>query len=105
VLFIDASHDYQQGSNQNYLGDDDRVEILRTYHQRENIAKYAYLATREEIAANDYNLNIPRYLDTFEQEEQIDLAAVNASIVALRTQLSELEGQMQTYLKELGLDG
>jgi type I restriction enzyme M protein len=103
VLFIDASHDYQQGSNQNYLRDDDRIKVLRTYHERESVAKYAYLATREEIAANDYNLNIPRYVDTFEQEEQIDLAVVNASIMALRAQLGELEGQMQAYLEELGL--
>jgi type I restriction enzyme M protein len=104
VLFIDASHDYRAGTNQNYLRDEDRVKILDAYHQRETATKYAYLATREEIAANDYNLNISRYVDTFEEEQQIDLAAVNAEITVLRTQLGELEGQMQVYLKELGLD-
>jgi type I restriction enzyme M protein len=103
VLFIDASHDYREGSNQNYLRDDDRARIRAAYRQRESSAKYAYLATREEIAANDYNLNIPRYVDTFEQEEQIDLAAVNGEIATLRAQLGALEGQMQAYLDELGL--
>jgi type I restriction enzyme M protein len=105
VLFIDASRDYREGTNQNYLRDEDRAKIRDTYRQRESAAKYAYLATREEIAENDYNLNIPRYVDTFEEEEQIDLAAVNSEIARLRTQLGELEGQMQAYLKELGLDG
>lgn len=103
VLFIDASREYRAGTNQNYLRDDDQTRILATYRQRESVAKYAYLARREEIAENDYNLNIPRYVDTFEQEEQIDLAAVNADIATLRAQLGTLEGQMQAYLKELGL--
>jgi type I restriction enzyme M protein len=103
VLFIDASRDYRAGTNQNYLRDEDRMKILATYRQRESVVKYAYLATREEIAENDYNLNIPRYVDTFEEEEQIDLVAVNGEITALRTQLGELEGQMQKYLEELGL--
>jgi type I restriction enzyme M protein len=104
VLFIDASQDYREGTNQNVLRAEDLQKIMASYRQRETIAKYAYLATRAEIAENDYNLNIPRYVDTFEQEEQIDIAVVNAEIAALRGQLGALEGQMQAYLKELGLE-
>lgn len=103
VLFIDASAEYEQGTNQNRLRDADRAKIAATYRCRETIAKYASLATRAEIAANDYNLNIPRYVDTFEEEAPIDLAAVNAEITALRGQLAALDERMQGYLKELGL--
>lgn len=67
--------------------------------------KYAYLATREEIAENDWNLNIPRYVDTFEPEPPVDMAAVNAEIRQLREQLGAVEARMQGYLRELGLDG
>jgi type I restriction enzyme M protein len=103
VLFIDASAEYAAGTNQNVLRDGDRAKILATYRERATIEKYAYLATRAEIAENDYNLNIPRYVDTFEEEAPVDMAAVNAEISALRGKLGELEGQMQVYLKELGL--
>jgi type I restriction enzyme M protein len=103
VLFIDASADYEQGTNRNRLRDQDRAKILATYQQRASEPKYAYLASRAEIKENDYNLNIPRYVDTFEEEAPVNLAAVNAEIAALRGQLGELEGQMQAYLKELGL--
>ncbi len=65
--------------------------------------KYAYVATRAEIAENDYNLNIPRYVDTFEEEASVDMVAINAEIAALRGKLGELDGQMQVYLRELGL--
>jgi type I restriction enzyme M protein len=104
VLFIDASAEYAAGTNQNVLRDSDRAKILATYRERATIEKYAYLATREEIVENDYNLNIPRYVDTFEEEAPVDMAAVNAEISALRGKLGELEGQMQGYLKELGLE-
>lgn len=105
VLFIDASAAYEQGTNQNRLRDQDRATILATYRRRESVAKYAYLATRAEIAENDYNLNIPRYVDTFEEEAPVDLAAVNAEIAALRGRLGDLDGRMQAYLRELGLNG
>ena len=77
---------------------------MATYQAREFVDKYAYVADRAEIEENDYNLNIPRYVDTFEPEPQVDMAAVNAEIKALRAKLGELEGTMQGYLEELGLD-
>jgi type I restriction enzyme M protein len=104
VLFVDASKDYKEGSNQNFLREQDTARILDAYRRRETVDGYAALATRAEIAANDYNLNIPRYVDTFEEEQQVDLPAVNAEIRALRAQLGDIEARMQDYLRELGLE-
>ena len=104
VLFIDASRDFEQGTNQNRLREQDVEQILATYRARQTVDKYAYLADDTEIADNDFNLNIPRYVDTFEPEPPVDLGAVNAEIAALKTQLADVETRMAEYLKELGLD-
>ena len=104
VLFIDASRDFEQGSTQNVLRDGDRQRVLAAYRQRAFIDKYAYVANRAEIAENDYNLNIPRYVDTFEEEELVDMTAVNAKITDLRVKLGETEAKMAEYLQELGLN-
>jgi len=105
VLFIDASRDYAEDSNQNKLRPADLDRILDTYRARAFVDKYAYLADRDEIAENDYNLNIPRYVDTFEEEEPIDIAEVQREIEGLETQLADVKTRMAQYLKELGLDG
>lgn len=105
VLFIDGGRDYEAGTNQNRLRERDLARIVTTYRARQPIDKYAALATRDDIAANDYNLNIPRYVDTFEAEETIDLGAVQAEINALEGQLADVKTRMAAYLKELGLDG
>ena len=104
VLFIDASRDYEDGKNQNFLRDSDLQRILDTAKARANVDKYAYLATPAEIAENDYNLNIPRYVDTFEEEEEIDLMAVRKERLELKAELARLEEQMAGYLKELGYE-
>ena len=104
VLFIDASRDFEAGKNQNYLRDADLRRILDTAKARANIDKYAYLASPAEIAENDYNLNIPRYVDTFEEEEEIDLMAVRKERLELKAELARLEEQMAGYLKELGYE-
>ena len=102
VLFIDAGREFKAGKNQNLLTTENIQKIVDTYHARDNVDKYAYLATHDEIRENDYNLNIPRYVDTFEEEEEIDLIAVHKEREQLKTQLSELEVEMDKYLKELG---
>ena len=102
VLFIDASREFKSGKNQNNLTEENIAKIIATYHARESVDKYAYLATLQEVKDNDYNLNIPRYVDTFEEEAQIDLVAVRAEREQLKTQLAELEVQMAKYLEELG---
>lgn len=102
VLFIDASREYKSGKNQNILTSDNIQKVLDTYKARENVDKYAYLATFEEIQDNDFNLNIPRYVDTFEEEAEIDLVAVRNERVQLQNELKTLEAEMEGYLKELG---
>ncbi|WP_415717300.1 type I restriction-modification system subunit M [Maridesulfovibrio sp.] len=104
VLFIDASREYQDGKNQNFLRDENIQKILDTAKQRESVDKYAYLASFDEIKENDFNLNIPRYVDTFEEEEEIDLEAVLKERKELKAELAELEVEMEGYLKELGYD-
>lgn len=102
VLFIDASREFQAGKNQNQLSDENIAKVVDTYKQRENLDKYAYLATLEEIQENDFNLNIPRYVDTFEEEEEIDLVAVQAERKEIEAEIAKLNEQMDGYLKELG---
>ena len=102
VLFIDASRGFVAGKNQNRLDDAQVAKIVETYRERKTVDKYACLATPGELAENDYNLNIPRYVDTFEEEEEIDLVAVRAERLKLKEELAELEVRMDGYLKELG---
>lgn len=105
ILFIDASREYEQGKNQNNIRVETEVaKIVATYQARKAIDKYSYVADRKEIAENDYNLNIPRYVDTFEEEEEIDLMAVRKERLQLQSQLAELEKEMEGYLKELGYE-
>ncbi|MDK9724548.1 MAG: type I restriction-modification system subunit M [Sterolibacteriaceae bacterium MAG5] len=104
VLFIDASREYQDGKNQNLLREQDIEKILATCAARADVEKYAHLASRAEIAENDYNLNIPRYVDTFEEEEEIDLMVVRAEREKLKAELAVLEERMAEYLKELGYE-
>lgn len=105
VLFIDASGEgnYEKGKNQNKLREQDIQKIVETYEKRETIDKYSYVATLDEIKENDYNLNIPRYVDTFEEEEPVDMEAVKQNIADIKKELQEVEAQMEKYLKELGI--
>jgi type I restriction enzyme M protein len=102
ILLIDASREFRAGKNQNQLTEENIDKIIKTYRQRKTLAKYAYLASREEIKENDFNLNIPRYVDTFEAEKEIDLLAVRATRKKLKAELTDLEAKMDRYLKELG---
>ena len=102
VLFIDASREFKSGKNQNQLTEANIQKIIDTYKARESVDKYAYLASFDEIKENDFNLNIPRYVDTFEEEEEIDLEAVRQERVKLQAEFDQLEAEMEGYLKELG---
>lgn len=112
VLFIDASKEYVEGKNQNILSLENIKHVTDTYQDFQAnpagstgvvLAKYAYRATVEEIQANDYNLNIPRYVDTFEEEEKIDIKATQSDIETLENKLVTLKGQMKIFLEELGI--
>ncbi|MEO5365457.1 MAG: type I restriction-modification system subunit M [Magnetococcus sp. WYHC-3] len=101
VLFIDASREFVDGKNQHSLSEEQLDKIVAVYRERKAADKYAYLAPFEEIAENDFNLNIPRYVDTFEEEEEIDVAAMQREIDDLETELAEVRQRMAGYLKEL----
>jgi type I restriction enzyme M protein len=101
VLFIDASSKdcYQPGKNQNTLLDEHTKKILDAYEARQTIEKYAHLAEVAEIDENDFNLNIPRYVDTSEEEAEIDIEAVQKEIEQLESELTEVRGKMAKLLK------
>ena len=103
VLFIDASQSFEKGKNQNHLTTEDVRKIVETYKNRETLDKYSYIASLEEIAENDYNLNIPRYVDTFEEEEPIDLERVQKDLNQIDDEIVEVEQEINSYLKELGV--
>jgi type I restriction enzyme M protein len=101
VLFIDASSEYNPGKNQNVLSDEHIQKIVKAVHERRGMDKYATVATFETIKGNDFNLNIPRYVDTFEEEEEIDIVAVQAEIEQLEKELTEVRTKMSELLKEI----
>ena len=111
VLFIDASREYESGKNQNRLRPEDIDHIVAVYRQftagqlEPGVVeeRYAFVATPADIRENDYNLNIPRYVDTFEEEAEVDIPAVQREIDALERELAQVQAQMNDYLKELGL--
>jgi type I restriction enzyme M protein len=103
VLFIDAAREFKDAKNQSILTDEHLQKIVQTYQAFQTVEKYAYRATPQEIADNDYNLNIPRYVDTFEEEAEIDLEGVKKEIARLETELTGVRSKMEGYLKELGL--
>ena len=103
ILFIDASKEFEKVKTQNKLRKEHIDKIVDTYRERKEIEKYSHLATLQEVADNDYNLNIPRYVDTFEEEEPIDIKAVMAEIKELEAKRAELDKEIEVYLKELGL--
>lgn len=107
VLIIDASKDtegYDKDKNQNRLNEKGIQRIIETYENYQPIDKYSYVATIDEIRENDFNLNIPRYVDTFEEEEFVDMEKVKENIEAIEVELKEVQGQMAKYLEELKLN-
>ncbi|MCP8848506.1 type I restriction-modification system subunit M [Latilactobacillus curvatus] len=107
VLFIDASSDFEKAKNQNNLRDSDVDKIVAAYKSRKDVDKYAHVATVDEIKENDFNLNIPRYVDTFEEEEPIDIdevkkeiAAIDLEIAKLEKEFAEMEAQLVSTKKE-----
>ena len=110
VLFIDATGKdengnlrYKKDKRQNVLEEKNVSDIVNAYFERKDIDKFSHVATIEEIEENGYNLNIPRYVDTFEEEELIDIDEVQSNIVRLKGEIAEAEKQLEEYLRELGL--
>ncbi|HAT63202.1 MAG TPA: type I restriction-modification system subunit M, partial [Flavobacteriaceae bacterium] len=103
VLFIDASQGFEKQGKDNKLLPNHIDDIVDTYTNREVIDKYSYRATLQEIKDNDYNLNIPRYVDTFEEEEPIDINAVAEEIQALDIEIAETDKRIASYCQELNI--
>ena len=104
VMFIDASREFESGKNQNKLREKDIQHIVNIYTQGNTEEKYSYRATYDEIVENDYNLNILRYVDTLEEEIEIDINATQDEIKELETELMDVQKEMKCYLEELGLN-
>jgi len=102
VLFIDASNGFKKDKNQNVLLPEHINKIVQTYKNRSELEKYSHVATLKEIDDNEYNLNIPRYVDTFEAEQAIDLKAVRADLKRLNQEIEETKQEINKYLDELG---
>jgi len=104
VLFIDASKNFEKIKNQNFLRDEDVEKIIHTYKNREEIEKFSHLATMGEIKENEYNLNIPRYVDTFEEEEPVDLDQVVKEIRENNRKSKEIDKEIKKFCDELGIE-
>jgi len=103
VLFIDASNEFEKAKNQNILTEENVAKIIETYANRNEIEKYSHLASLDEIRENDYNLNIPRYVDTFEEEEPVDLDVVSAELKTLDKEVIENDKVIAGFCDELGI--
>lgn len=101
VLFIDASNDFIKGKNQNKLSPENIDKAVETYRNRESIEKYSHVASFEEIKENDFNLNIPRYVDTFKKEDTVDMAAIGEGIQEMREEKAELEVSLYKAISSL----
>jgi len=104
ILFIDASREYEDGKNQNRLRPADIDKIVAAFEAFRQVEKYAYPATLDEIKENEFNLNIPRYVDTFEPEPEVDIPTVLKEITALEGELAAVQKELAGHLKELGLN-
>jgi type I restriction enzyme M protein len=104
ILFIDASQHFEKVKTQNYLREADINKIIDTYSNRTAEDKYSYVAELPEVAENDYNLNIPRYVDTFEEEEPVDLAAVATELKSIDRAMATTDATIADYCNQLGID-
>lgn len=103
VLFIDASKQYESGKNQNQLSEENVEHILELYRERKDVDKQAHLASFDEIEKNDFNLNIPRYIDTSEKEPEIDIDEVYENLQKDDEEIRKASGELNKAFTELGL--
>ncbi len=103
ILFIDASQHFEKSGNQNTLTDEHVEKIVDAYQKRESIDKYAYVASLDQVKQNDFNLNIPRYVDTFKEEKPVNLSAVAEDLKALEADMQETDKTIAGFCKELGI--
>ena len=104
IILRNVCKEFEKGKNQNNLSDSNVEKIVRTYKERKDVEKYAHLASREEIEENEYNLNIPRYVDTYEEEEPIDIAEACKEIEKDNEEIAKLEKEIREQLRILGVE-
>jgi type I restriction enzyme M protein len=104
VLFVDASTCFEKGKNQNTLRSTYIDQVVDTYRSRSEVERFSHRASMKEIIENDYNLNIPRYVDTFESEPEIDLAATSTEIRTIESKMAALDDAIRGFCAELGLE-
>lgn len=104
ILFIDASKEYKKGNNQNLLSNENIEKIFETYIARKNIEKYSHTASFEEVKENDFNLNIPRYVDTFEEDRLVNIEKVAKELVSLQVDEKNIRRQLASYCEELNIE-
>ena len=104
ILFIDASRQFEKEGKQNKLLDEHVNHIIETYQKRETVEKFSYVASLEEISENDYNLNIPRYVDTFEEVDPVDLGKVVHEIRSLDSEMRENDKLISDFCRQLGIE-
>lgn len=104
LKFIDVSREFEDGKKQNRLRDEDIEKIVSTFREFAECEKYSHLATLEEIHEAEFNLNIPRYVDTFEEEEDIDIPAVQEEIQEIEAELVKTQKELNQYLRELKME-
>lgn len=103
MLFIDGSKEFRKERAKNFLDPEHIEKFFTTYVERKDVEKYAHLASYEEIENNGFNLNIPRYVDTSEEEEKIDLQATFAELAKLEKEEKEIDAKLAEFFKELGI--
>jgi len=103
ILFIDASQHYEKVKTQNYLRDEDVDRIVDTFEKRITIDKYSYVASLNEVRENDYNLNIPRYINAFEEEEPVDISAVAIELKSLEYEMKSTDETIAGFCNELNI--
>ena len=101
VLFIDASRKFEKGKKQNAMTDEHIDSVIELYNRRENVEKESFLAEFEDIEKNDFNLNIPRYVDNFEKEEEIDLKAVLSDMEQTEKEINRIQGEFVSLMRDL----
>ncbi len=104
ILFIDGSQHFEKVKTQNVLRNEDIDKIISTYESRTEEDKYSHIALLSEVETNDYNLNIPRYVDTFEEEEAVDLGAITTELRELATLGNTTDATIAEFCAELGIE-
>jgi type I restriction enzyme M protein len=104
ILFIDASQHFEKIKTQHILRPEDIDKIISTYKARRVENKYSYVATLGEIEKNEFNLNIPRYIDTFEEEEAVDLKVVSNELKRLNVEMKNNDTSISAYCQDLGIE-